>query len=128
MAERAIAIRALGGVDQVALPDMGRVRKPIEVFRQLRIWVDAVYAFQTWFEGRSADVIVPAIDKLTKASEQFTRVNSLTLREAALKGVIANLEQERLAQITELTGIKREFDALGVCPTCAQPIHSDVHT
>lgn len=129
VADRAVSIRALSGVEAVKVPEPAPLGAKLQTFERLADWVSKMYVFQAWFDARlpASRTTIPDTSTLTEAFDRFTLVQGLARRAEALEGAIATLEEQIAELEREATETDQEFKALGVCPTCGQPIHPSAH-
>lgn len=125
LADRAKVIRALAGVETVAIPETAEIRKDVQTFERLSTWTESLFTFQRWFDQKkeaSKATLLPT-ESLAEGWSRFEKLYQMTQKMASLAKTIHTLEVEAQEAEQEVAGIRQEFDDLGVCPTCAQPIH-----
>ncbi len=129
LAERAVIIRALSGVENIEIPSAATLREAHQAHDSLEGWVKAMRDFQQWFDQRKeADKIeAPSAPALSEALTKFKQLDKMARDVAALAKSVAGLETDLRETEQMAAEIQKEFEALGVCPTCTKPLHLDPH-
>jgi len=129
VSDRAIAIRGLTGIEAIKLPETADMWGKFETFKRLDGWVSALYVFQAWFDSRlpATKTTVPPLVNLSQVSEKHALLQGLVKRAEAVTSAIASLEKQIAETEQEEAETDQEFKALGVCPTCGQPVHPSAH-
>ena len=129
VADRAVAIRRLVGIETIDLPDTAKFQDRLQTFRRLDAWVAGLYVFQAWFDSHlpATKAVLPALESFSQGTKQFALLQGFVKRMEVLSPSISSLEREIKATEQVIAEIESEFSGLGVCPTCNQPVHPDAH-
>lgn len=122
--EKATVIRALSGVESISEPDLMPVSKRAEVFNCLSGWISRLRVFQDAFNKAKPveAVVVPETSNLTAARDRFVQLQSFITKSEALQLKVEELQLSLDAIEDEEALVKDDLNALGVCPTCIQPV------
>lgn len=123
---RATEVKNLHTVEGVVIPDIAACRTSTETFHQLSGWYDRLVTFKLWFERvKGVDALTsPSSDPLKTKLGEFTSVSGFAARYDALSQDVERVEQSHAKVLEEVRGLQAEWDALGVCPTCEQPVNA----
>jgi hypothetical protein len=121
---RATEIRTLAGIEAIVEPPaVGPLRDRAGAFQRLAGWWDDLVGHRSWFErmkGLDA-LLVPDKSPLGTAEQGWLQISKLAGRIQSLSHEVDRIEADHGRILEEVKGIQDEWDALGVCPTCAQP-------
>ena len=127
--DRTVMLESLRGVQTITVPSLSPLRDRAGVANRLHGWLDRLHNFRSSLARFNS---LPSLD-LPKtlpleASTKFRHLHALLGRFKTLVQTLADLEAEYKTAIDEEASVMREWDALGVCSTCARPFHFDSHT
>ena len=121
---RAMGIRALTGIETITVPaGVTPLLDGAAAFQRLAGWWDDLTGHKTWHERLKGldTLLVPDDGPLQASLATWTRVATFAGRAHHLVTEVDSIEAAHKKIVEEAEGIQAEWDALGVCPTCAQP-------
>lgn len=123
------AVKRLMPVVQVPTLDAAPLRQAWVTYQRLGGWVDSLRQYKAVFQTLDKRAQVATLDAtpLRGAWAAYQRTRDWARRLGALQGEIAALEAEEKRLEAEGAEVSAEFAALGVCPTCAKPLHEEAH-
>jgi len=118
---RAAEIKRLSGIEAIVVPDASSLS--IGNLIQLTNWYNRLVGFKAWFERvkNAENATVPNIEPLRNANTLFTTLGALVTKADQLQREITQAEKLLDQAAQNAQQVQAEWDALGVCPTCAQP-------
>lgn len=126
LANRADVVEQLAGLGLLEIPDLSLVRQKFKAWEVLQVWLVQLQAIKALFDKTqklrtSPDVIFESDRATTRLARMrqldtfLTRMQQLQAQETQWVGQLEVADRDE-AQILQ------EFDALGLCPACSQPI------
>jgi hypothetical protein len=122
-AARATEIKHLQGVEGIAAMDPSGLRASAATAEKLSGWYDRLVGFKTWFERVKGLENLPAHDSspLKERLASLGGVMGYATKFETLSAEVARVEAACAKALDDANGIRAEWEALGVCPTCEQP-------
>jgi predicted ATP-dependent endonuclease of OLD family len=122
--ERAQAVRALTGVENVSTPDSEALENKIQAFGKTARWVAGLRFFQTEFAWlkEAEKVVLPTSQPTAEALAPILALTRFAQRCQTLEKQLQVLEISHAEAIAEEAEVREEAATLGACPTCASPI------
>jgi DNA repair ATPase RecN len=120
---RAVEIKRLAGVENIEVPHADTLKSPFSGLERVIGWHDRLVAFKHWFErmkGLDA-LVVPDIKPLQEKLLGAASLVTFATRLERIEREVQLAEGACESNAAEVEGIRAEWEALGVCPTCAQP-------
>lgn len=121
--------RRLSSVKVGDLPEVEPVAESLEQVRTFDIWLGKLRSLRTVFDSLDGigKIQVPAVDSVVDAQKNVKSLTNFERRLSAVVGAVKRLEAELATTETEEAEVQEAVDALGVCPTCSQPVTEHVH-
>ena len=121
-------VRKLEGVDEVYLPDIEVLRRG-DTYDSLARWTRKVTALKDFFGKAKALGLakLPDLEALDQPLTSYDRLQRWVSKLRGVKTVYGSVKESLVDVDKRVRTISAEFDALGVCPTCEQPIHATEH-
>jgi len=118
------ALTTLGGIGSISVP-LGpvEVKALAETSQRLTAWVNLFISFRTTL-ARFQAIPIPTLPALPSA-EEHRRIAALVARLETLTKALSSLEEDHRRAVDEEKTVKAEWEALGVCSTCARPFHPE---
>jgi len=126
---RAAVVQQLEGVDKVEIRGLEGIKEQLSEYERVSGWLDSLRSFKSRMGNWKpvAQATVPDIQPVTQAHAECEAVEAFTSQFREVVAAEASLAEQLLAAEAEEQAIVREFEALGVCPTCSQAIHTHTH-
>jgi hypothetical protein len=116
--------RSLEGVDQIVVPDEGAIGPTMANLDKANYWLNR-------WEAAEADLArvptigeLPEVDTLHSKFEEYDRYRRILDDAKTLAEAIRSTSEQVKAAEKEEADALAELEALGVCPTCDQPLGS----
>lgn len=125
---RAVEIRQLLGVEALPEPNANAIRDGSTGFQRLSGWLDRLIAFKEWFDRVQPVKGLPTPDS-TPLKTQLSAVGAIMVlasRLDTLSQEVNRIEASHNKILEDAEGVRVEWGALGVCPTCEQPCSGHV--
>jgi hypothetical protein len=131
LTEKAPALRKLMGVDKIEIPGDGDLQRTYEDLSKIESLLvrSEVAEKQVSLWQKIEEVTIPDVDFLQANVGQLGQVTDLVGRGKTLVEVVTKLGQD-LKDVTSVEAeVVKEMEAIGVCPTCDQPLgpHQHLH-
>lgn len=122
--EKESVVANLAGVETVAEPNLSSVVVHAQQFGALSGWLDKLRAFQTVFNAfkTAENVSPPNPEALNVAKDKYLALHKFTSKYGAINAQLKELQASYDAVNEESAEIVKEIEALGLCPTCVQPV------
>ncbi len=130
LTRRATAYKALLGADKLPTPiSIDPLGESLARLKQLNAWEGKLRSLHAVFERLSpvAETSLPQAVDTSKAQAKLTKVIAFQARLKACETSIATLEADLVKVTAEEAAVEAERQAIGICPTCSQPVGSHAH-
>jgi len=111
------------------VPAIEGLQEVIDKIRQLDKWIQRMRSYKARFTALEAaeKIILPALDPLETNRDKLRELTRFASKHTSITKSIQQVQAELDATEAEEKLVQGEVDALGVCPTCTQPVQSGRH-
>jgi len=122
--QKEATISVFEGIEKIEFPTIEPLQGASAAFSTLKRWVDYLVLVKVIFAKWKGveDVPVPDISGLAAVAQNCVLLETALAKQTACGVRIEELERGLEIVTLEEAEIKAEVDALGVCPTCTQPL------
>jgi hypothetical protein len=125
-ASRTMLVDRLDAVGSIVLPDADGLRAVFRSRQAVTAWLSSLHAIKTLFDksqkARTTTDATFEFDRAAISVRRLRELDGLQHRLVELQSQVSLTEKELNDAELDETRLLDEFAALGVCPTCSQPI------
>lgn len=117
------AVSTLSEADNLAIPAIGLVQDSLKKLDDLSQWQLKIRGLLWVLDASASLATLPKLD--VESLQGSLQIRKLLERSVSVETDVLKLEEDLCGVEKDLAQVLHDFEELGLCPTCTQPVHAE---